>query len=313
MKKALTLIAILALFSGGIYWYVQTYGFQTLGNRLNWPQICDVNESNVKCFREWINPIAAVFTMAAIWYAARSVVEANRASDAAVRSTLDNFRQQLVEERELLVELLASKEFEFLNILRQTTRGGWIHARDDYSSLEKIISELSGFPEFKKALAMSVFGGELGQRRRELSRIIDHIHLDYFRCKQQFQREKKVEAGILDNIRFRTKAFIGMMHAYQIAIEEEIDVTAEAINEYDDENLHRVRAALLHRAEREWDKRRKGIFETFVDRISVPIGRIARPKTGNYYEDSTGVSGRTPSPHHVNEDFEVIPKNGDKK
>jgi len=305
VKKSLLILVFFAVTLTMAY-FSSTYLQFDFAARL--PSLCDADESDVKCFREWINPIAALFTMFAIWYAARSVVEANRASDAAVRSTLDTFRQQLTDERNLVLAMMESDEFRFLNNLRQITRGGWIHAREDYGALTKFALECSGFSQMEKILEAPAFGGELGQRRKELSRLIDRINLDYFQCKNQLDLSEKVEAEILDNLRFRTKAFIGMLFSYQNVVNEEIDVTAEAINEYDDENLQLVRTALINRAERQWDKRRKGKLERFIDRISVPIGFIDRPKNGNYFEDETGISPRAPSPHHVNKDFQLMPK-----
>lgn len=309
MKKYILSILFIAISLAIVYFYLQYLKFDIV-SRI--PDFCDANESGVKCFREWINPIAALFTMIAIWYAARSVVEANRASDAAVRSTLDTFRQQLTDERKLVLAIMESDEFQFLSDLRGITRGGWIHAREDYDELTKFASECSGFSQMEKGLEAPAFGGELGQRRKELSRLIDRINIDYFQCKEQLDRSGKVDSEILDNLRFRTKAFIDMFYSYQYVVSEEIDVTAEAINEYDDENLHRVRTALIDRAERLWDKRRKGLFERFLDRISVPVGLIDRPKNGNYFEDETGISPRAPSPHHVNKDFQLMP-NREKK
>jgi len=270
--------------------------------------VCDASESGTVCAREWIGPISTLFTMAAVWYAARSVVETNRASDAAVRSTLDNYRSQLTKERELLKAMFEADEFRFLEELRTATRGGWIHANEDFGALDPIVSECTGFPFTKEAFDTPLFGGELGQRRRELSRLVDAIASDYRQLRNQYQSEKKVPSEVLDNIRFRTKAFLGMVYYYKTVVDEEIDVTAEAINEFDDENLHKVRKALLARAERQWDKRRKGLFERFIDRISIPIPLISRPKRGDYFEDESGLSPRAPSPHHVNREFELIPR-----
>ncbi len=301
-KRALALALFLALLSG--YLIVDYLGVTWRVLR----KLCSEGESAGICLREWIGPISALIAMVAIWYAARSVIEASRASDAAVRSTLDSFRSHLLKERDLLRAAPVVEESRSLERLRSATRGGWIHAGANFRTLEPVISECDGFPSIKQLFETPVFGGELGQRRRELGRLIDAINLDYWNLRRQYKKDKKVSSDTLDNIRFRTKAFLGMLHYYQVVVDEEIDVTAEAINQFDDENLRRVRGALLHRAERRWEKRRKGFFERFVDRITVPISLIDRPKTGDYFEDELGLSPRTPSPHHVNRDFELIPK-----
>lgn len=61
---------------------------------LNWSQlICSADDpDNIACIREWINPVAALFTVVAIVYAALQVYEANRQSDAAVRGSLVQLR-----------------------------------------------------------------------------------------------------------------------------------------------------------------------------------------------------------------------------
>jgi len=305
VKRYFVAAVVLLVLAGCGYFVLPQVG---AGHGLLLNTFCEADETGAHCIREWISPIAAVFTVAAIWYAARSVVEANRASDAAVRSTLDTFRAQLAAERNVLAQMMESKDVQHINSLRNVTRGGWIHARGEFGELEPIFEGCLGFKDVESALEAPAFGGELGQRRKELRLLIHQIDLDYRRCRNKYESDRKISAETLDDIRFRTKAFLGMLHMYQIVVDEEIEVTSEAINEYDDENLHRVRKALLNRAERQWHKRRKGIFEHLAEWISVPIKLIARPRSGSYFEDKSGVSGRAPSPHHVKKDFELVPK-----
>lgn len=56
---------------------------------------CATDEELVSCVREWVNPIAAIFTFVAVWYAARQVIEARRQSSAAVRDSLLHLRSDL--------------------------------------------------------------------------------------------------------------------------------------------------------------------------------------------------------------------------
>ncbi|WP_368187172.1 hypothetical protein [Aestuariibius sp. HNIBRBA575] len=57
--------------------------------------MCQADEKPVICLRGWINPLAAVFTFIAIWYAARQVTEARQQSLASTRESLVLMRNDL--------------------------------------------------------------------------------------------------------------------------------------------------------------------------------------------------------------------------
>ncbi len=73
---------------------------------------CATDEELVSCVREWVNPIAAIFTFVAVWYAARQVIEARRQSSAAVRDSLLHLRSDL--ESEVAKVLRLRKKIEDL-------------------------------------------------------------------------------------------------------------------------------------------------------------------------------------------------------
>lgn len=258
---------------------------------------CGANESVAVCAREWFAPITGFIAVLTVWYAARQVLESNRQSDAAVRSTLHQFRKDLIAERDLLREISESKAFASLGQLRAVTRGGYIHVEQKYEELEALLNNELSIESLEVALSGLIFGGELGQRRRELARLVHDIALDVFVVRQNLNGQKKEpEAERLDNIRFRTKEFFGLFHLYKVVVDEEIDTTAEAVSEFDDQNLREVRRRLVRRAERRWENRRKSIFELFLQRVTVPID-FGKPK-----KREEG-SPREVSPFHINPDF----------
>jgi hypothetical protein len=73
--------------------------------------------------------------------------------------------------------------------------------------LEEFIGNLPGVEAITDELDQPKFGGELGQRRRALARLIDLIDLDCFVCRMLFNKNRKVSDESLDNLGFRTKAF----------------------------------------------------------------------------------------------------------
>ena len=59
--------------------------------------MCQAGEKPIICLRGWINPLAAVFTFIAIWYAAKQVTEARQQSLASTRESLVLMRNDLNE------------------------------------------------------------------------------------------------------------------------------------------------------------------------------------------------------------------------
>jgi len=57
--------------------------------------MCQAGEKPIICLRGWINPLAAVFTFIAIWYAAKQVTEARQQSLASSRESLVLMRNDL--------------------------------------------------------------------------------------------------------------------------------------------------------------------------------------------------------------------------
>jgi hypothetical protein len=78
--------------------------------------LCSTGDTDfIDCVRNWIDPVAAVFTIAAIVYAALQYREATRASDAAVRASLVRLRDDLESDYEPIATMMR----EFFDVQRE--------------------------------------------------------------------------------------------------------------------------------------------------------------------------------------------------
>jgi hypothetical protein len=264
---AIAAATIVGAFAGLAWWF----GWDKISFPL--ATICASDEDTIVCIREWVNPLAAVLTVAAIWYAGRQVFEANRQSDAAVRASL----------RALLDDLLAESRFQrsLQELFSETplsqllwnngvlppwlTMGGVQPKRTplfEEDSLQLPVGEEKLRLEEYLRTAASVFSARFYQEEgvRRSSQPLNQHRSNLFRLAHELIRNFRdialpPEASIppsdaSDNRwsgwQLMLIHYQGGMHAwfdYGAAIRQEIEVVQEAMSELDDEVLESPRVA----------------------------------------------------------------------
>lgn len=217
---------------------------EVFGLRVN---LCSASDTDaIDCLRNWVDPVAAIFTLAAIAYAALQVREATRQSDAAVRGSLTRLRDDLEDDHAAITEL-----FQYTLAIQSE---GWALAAAGQkgaapvSILRLIHDQKAKYDDAVRVMGRRSFVEALNGRNRELSEPV----IKFFGRIYQSRLDHGVRSGSRDVSSYLIEAWPrlqadypkakNVLYEYERRLHDEINAVTETIAQFDREVLASTRA-----------------------------------------------------------------------